>query len=111
MTPIDPKVKADALAELLPGFIRRRKEDILVLHEAAGANDFARVAEVAHKIRGNGATFGFPELSDRVELVALAMGLFGVADFLRNVNHMHIVGSGAKVRPASSARRVRSSCG
>jgi TctA family transporter len=36
-------------------------------------------------------TLGFPELSDRVELVALAMGLFGVADFLRNVNHMHVI--------------------
>lgn len=72
LTPIDPKVKADALAELLPGFIRRRKEDILVLHEAAGANDFARVAEVAHKIRGNGATFGFPELSEIAERLELA---------------------------------------
>ncbi len=36
-------------------------------------------------------TLGFPELSDRVELVALAMGLFGVADFLRHVNHMHVI--------------------
>lgn len=31
-------------------------------------------------------TLGFTELSDKVELVALAMGLFGVADFLLNVN-------------------------
>src|ERR1700761_4271121 len=31
-------------------------------------------------------TFGFAELSDKVELVALALGLFGVADFLCNVN-------------------------
>jgi putative tricarboxylic transport membrane protein len=43
-------------------------------------------------------TFGFLELSDRVELVALALGLFGVADFLHNVNRMKIIGSGMKVR-------------
>jgi putative tricarboxylic transport membrane protein len=43
-------------------------------------------------------TFGFVELSDHVELVALALGLFGVADFLHNVNHMQIIGSGMKVR-------------
>jgi len=43
-------------------------------------------------------TFGFIELTDRVELVALALGLFGVADFLRSINRMHIVGSGTKVR-------------
>jgi putative tricarboxylic transport membrane protein len=43
-------------------------------------------------------TFGFTELSDKVELVALAMGLFGVGEFLRGVNRMDVVGSAAKVR-------------
>jgi putative tricarboxylic transport membrane protein len=43
-------------------------------------------------------TFGLVELTDRVELVALALGLFGVADFLRNVNRMQLIGSGMKVR-------------
>jgi putative tricarboxylic transport membrane protein len=43
-------------------------------------------------------TFGLIELSDKVELVALALGLFGVAEFLKNVNRMHIVSSGMKVR-------------
>lgn len=43
-------------------------------------------------------TFGFTELSDKVELVALAMGLFGVAEFLRNVNRMKIIGSTMAVR-------------
>jgi len=43
-------------------------------------------------------TLGLPELTDRVELVALAMGLFGVADFLLNVNHMHYIGTETRVR-------------
>ena len=43
-------------------------------------------------------TFGFVALGDKIELVALAMGLFGVADFLINVNRMHAAGSHAKVR-------------
>lgn len=43
-------------------------------------------------------TFGLIELSDRVEIVALAMGLFAVADFFLHVNHMRIVGPGTKVR-------------
>jgi TctA family transporter len=33
-------------------------------------------------------TFGLPKLQDGVELVALALGMFGVADFLANVNGM-----------------------
>jgi len=43
-------------------------------------------------------TFGFVELFERVELVALAMGLFGIADFLLNVNRMHDIHTNAKVR-------------
>ena len=44
-------------------------------------------------------TFGFVELSDRVELVALSMGLFGVADFLLNVNRMQSISTaGTNVR-------------
>jgi putative tricarboxylic transport membrane protein len=43
-------------------------------------------------------TFGITELTDKVELVALALGLFGVADFLRSVNRMQFVGSTTKVR-------------
>jgi len=43
-------------------------------------------------------TFGLPELSDKVELVGLAMGLFGIADFLRNVNRMRHVGNDTRVR-------------
>jgi len=43
-------------------------------------------------------TLGFPELSDKVELVALALGLFGVAEFLQNVNRMQVIGGGTKVR-------------
>src|SRR5471032_3007494 len=43
-------------------------------------------------------TFGLLQLSDKIELVALAMGLFGVADFMLNVNHVHFVGNRTKVR-------------
>ncbi|ASC67730.1 tripartite tricarboxylate transporter permease [Achromobacter denitrificans] len=38
--------------------------------------------------------FGILELSDGLQIVALAMGLFGVADFLKNINR---IGDGGKV--------------
>jgi TctA family transporter len=43
-------------------------------------------------------TFGFVHLYDHVELVAIALGLFGVAEFLRNVNRMAIVGNTMTLR-------------
>jgi putative tricarboxylic transport membrane protein len=42
-------------------------------------------------------TFGFVQLSDKIEIVALALGLFGVTEFLRNVNRMGTVSGGLKV--------------
>ncbi len=43
-------------------------------------------------------TFGFSVLDDGVELVALALGLFGVTEFLRSVNRMAGVGSAVPMR-------------
>jgi putative tricarboxylic transport membrane protein len=43
-------------------------------------------------------TFGVSDLADRIELVALAMGLFGIADFLRNVNRVSFPGKQNKIR-------------
>ena len=43
-------------------------------------------------------TFGIDDLDDGVELVALALGLFGVAEFLRSVNRMDSVGLPLRMR-------------
>ena len=43
-------------------------------------------------------TFGINELSDGVDLAALSLGLFGIADFLVTVNRKEIKANEAKVR-------------
>ncbi|WP_375463927.1 tripartite tricarboxylate transporter permease [uncultured Methylobacterium sp.] len=44
-------------------------------------------------------TFGLPELADGVEIVALALGLFGIAEFLKSVNKVEpLKGGGTSVR-------------
>ena len=43
-------------------------------------------------------TFGVTDLDDGVELVALALGLFGIAEFLRSVNRMDAVGTPTRMR-------------
>ncbi|HVZ02083.1 MAG TPA: tripartite tricarboxylate transporter permease [Dongiaceae bacterium] len=43
-------------------------------------------------------TFGIPRLEDGVEIVALALGVFGVADFLRSVNRTESAHEYANVR-------------
>ena len=39
-------------------------------------------------------TFGAPDLSDSVEIVALALGFFGIAEFLKSVNRIQPIQSG-----------------
>jgi TctA family transporter len=44
-------------------------------------------------------TFGVTELQDGVEIVALALGLFGISEFMKSVNQIHIVNAAyTKVR-------------
>ncbi len=43
-------------------------------------------------------TFGLPHLYNGMGLIALAMGIFGVAEFLLNINRTEFVGSGSRVR-------------
>ena len=53
--------------------------------------------------------FGVLELSDGLQIVALAMGLFGVADFLKNINRL---GGDAKVTAAKiSMKSMRPEAG
>ncbi|MBN9008168.1 MAG: tripartite tricarboxylate transporter permease [Rhizobiales bacterium] len=44
-------------------------------------------------------TFGLDHLQDGIEIVALALGLFGIAEFIKSVNNIHVTNiEGAKVR-------------
>ena len=44
-------------------------------------------------------TFGLPQLADGVEIVALALGLFGIAEFLKSVNNVPVLDvRGTKIR-------------
>lgn len=43
-------------------------------------------------------TLGLPDLADGVELVALALGFYGVAEFLLNVNRMQSVGGEMRLK-------------
>jgi len=48
---------------LVPGYLQRRAEDILRLRESIAAGDYDQIASIAHKLKGNGAAFGFPDIS------------------------------------------------
>lgn len=59
------KVEIDAdLQDLIPQFVENRKKDIVALEELVEKNDLTAIAQLAHKIKGAAAGYGFNELSD-----------------------------------------------
>ena len=49
---------------LLGTYLSRRQEDVRVCHEALSPPDFPTLQTVGHRLKGNGASFGYPELAE-----------------------------------------------
>ncbi|MFS4458672.1 Hpt domain-containing protein [Bdellovibrio sp. HCB2-146] len=59
------KVEVDAdLQDLIPQFLENRKKDLEVLQGLVEKNDLDALAQLAHKIKGAAAGYGFVKLSD-----------------------------------------------
>ncbi|MBU2648335.1 Hpt domain-containing protein [bacterium] len=56
---IDPE-----LADLIPGFLENRRKDIETVRERLAENDFETILLLGHSMKGNGAGYGFDELTE-----------------------------------------------
>ena len=52
------------LKDVIPGYLGRRDQDIQQLKIAIEACDFTTVGKIAHKLKGNGASYGFDHLTE-----------------------------------------------
>jgi HPt (histidine-containing phosphotransfer) domain-containing protein/CheY-like chemotaxis protein len=59
-----PALTDDSLDDLIPGYLRNRREDLARMSEALARQDWTVIEELAHKAKGSGASFGFPELTE-----------------------------------------------
>jgi HPt (histidine-containing phosphotransfer) domain-containing protein len=62
-----------AAARLLPRFVMHRRRDIGEIAAALACGDFETIARLGHNMRGNGDSYGFPEVSAlgaRLEMAA-----------------------------------------
>lgn len=51
------------LLDIIPGYMARREQDILDLKKALAGNDFQVIGKIAHKLKGNGTSYGFDRLT------------------------------------------------
>jgi signal transduction histidine kinase/HPt (histidine-containing phosphotransfer) domain-containing protein len=59
----DLRIDPDLLP-ILPRFLSNRRADCATMRSSADAGDFGQVALLAHNMKGTGAAFGFPRLSE-----------------------------------------------
>jgi HPt (histidine-containing phosphotransfer) domain-containing protein len=60
-------------AQLLPKFIGHRERDVSTIRLALEHGDFETISRIGHNMRGNGVSYGFPEigtLGERLEKAA-----------------------------------------
>jgi CheY-like chemotaxis protein len=108
--------RSATVVALLPKFIDHRERDIVAVREAILRLDFLAIATIGHNLRGNAASYGFPELSalgENLELAANERDVPGVDDvFERLAECVHGIrvdtGEGASnARQPSSETRIR----
>lgn len=82
--------------EMRTKYVERRKQDLEVCLTSLERLDFSEIAKVGHQLKGNGSTFGYPELSSigkKMEIAAHNENLPSIEealkDFSRWVNTIH----------------------
>jgi HPt (histidine-containing phosphotransfer) domain-containing protein len=83
------KVKIDPdLQEIVPGYIEKRKNEIIILNNALLAMDFATLQTMGHKIKGSGGGYGFTQLGSygaELEKAAKEKNVGKVTEIIKNI--------------------------
>jgi HPt (histidine-containing phosphotransfer) domain-containing protein len=75
--------------EMVKKYISNRRVDIHVCQTALENNDFEKIAELAHQMKGNGASFGFAkitEMSGDLETAAKKEDSYSIKTHLQKLN-------------------------
>lgn len=77
-------------AELKLRYLERRKEDLVICQQSLDAKQFTEIEKIGHQLKGNGATFGHPDLSvlgKNIELAAKAHDFTELEHRLKEFSH------------------------
>jgi len=80
---VDPEVE-----ELVPEYLAQRKREIAVFEDLVRHSDFDSIRVLAHNMKGNGRSFGFPALTDfgaAMELSARQCSVASLSQQLREL--------------------------
>ncbi len=52
------------LSDLIPGFLTHKRADITTIFEALARRDYAAISSLAHRIKGEGGSYGFESMTE-----------------------------------------------
>jgi HPt (histidine-containing phosphotransfer) domain-containing protein len=54
---------------LVSNFVRSLSHEFMKLNRALGLNDWIKVAQLSHRLKGTAATYGYPELAHSMDIL------------------------------------------
>ncbi len=54
----------EELSDLIPGFLARKRDEANAILDAAQRDDFAVIGHLAHRIKGEGCSYGFERMTE-----------------------------------------------
>jgi HPt (histidine-containing phosphotransfer) domain-containing protein len=52
------------LSDLIPGFLARKRAEVASIFDAVARRDYEAIGRIAHRIKGEGGSYGFEEMSE-----------------------------------------------
>jgi histidine phosphotransfer protein HptB len=52
------------LSDLIPGFLTHKRDDVATILEALAHRDYAEISRIAHRLKGEGGSYGFDSMTE-----------------------------------------------
>lgn len=62
----------EGLSDLIPGFLTHKRADVATILEAITRDDYAEIARIAHRIKGEGGSYGFDTMTELARSLEVA---------------------------------------
>jgi HPt (histidine-containing phosphotransfer) domain-containing protein len=59
----------ESLSDLIPGFLERKRVDINGILEATSRRDYESISRAAHRLKGEGGSYGFDQMTEMARLL------------------------------------------
>lgn len=80
----DPIVK-----DLLPGYLERRREELVTLSNSLAAGDFEGLRTIGHNLHGSGGAYGLPRMSELGKALEVASRDHDEKSIRETLHEMH----------------------